>query len=476
VKGFLCGPTYQTYSSQAASERTINLWPQTIEHGGKSKCVLMHSPGLRSFASLTDRPVRGLFEQDGLTFAVGGGTLYELASNGTATVLGSVQRSGSPVVVASNGGRGNQLMLVSNGRGYLYNTSTGVFAQITDAQFENSAISCAYIDGYFISVTTDRFQLSDLLNGTAWGADIGQRVGAADAIVGTMADHELLWLFGSLRTEVWHDSGAASFPFEPVPGVFMESGLGARYAVTRFGDSLGWLDQDERGGRRVMRNQGYNAVAISTAAIDAMLTALPTVEDMRAFAYQVLGHTFFVLTSPQNRLTLQYDAKEQQWSELAYWNTTTGQYEAHRAGCHAYAFGKHLVGDRETGDVYELTMDVYDDAGDMKRWLRRCPHLADEHKVITHHEIELDAEMGVGLASSSAQGHDPEVMLRYSDNGGKTWSVERRATLGKQGAFDHRARWQMLGSSRNRVYEFSGTDPVKTVLIDAYLNASVGAH
>lgn len=476
MKGFLTGPTYQTYSPNAAAERCINLFPQTIEReGAKAQQVLMHTPGLRAFGTLDDGPVRGLFAQDGRLFAAAGSTLYSVAANGTGTGINPIA-PGGPATFASNGSRGNQVMVVSGGLGYIYNTSTSTFARITDAQFPSGVITCGYIDGYFIAVTSDRFQISDLLDGTSWGADVGQRVGASEAIVGAIVDHELLWLMGGLRTEVWHDSGAASFPFEPVPGVFLEGGLGAPHAVARFGDSIGWLDEDERGGRRVMRNQGYNAVAISTAAIDAMLTALSSVEDMRAWSYQLLGHTFFVLSSPQNKLTLQYDAKEQQWSELAYYNPNVGQFEAHRASCHAYAFGKHLVGDRETGAIYELTMDAYDDAGKYKRWLRRTPHLANEHKVIFHHELELEAEMGVGLTSATAQGHDPIVLMRYSDDGGRTWSVEQTAKLGKLGACDNRARWFMLGSSRNRVYEFSGVDPVKTMLIDAYLNASVGVH
>lgn len=477
MKGWLCGPTYQAYSQNAAAERCINLFPQTMERpGAKSQLVLLNTPGLRSFATITDAPVRGLYAQDGRLFAVAGVKLVEVLANGTSSELGTVAASSDPAVFASNGARGNQLMVVSGGKGYIYNLSTGVFAQITDAQFSNGSIGCGYIDGYFINVTSDRFQISDLLDGTAWGADVFQRAGASEAIRGFIVDHELAWLIGHLRTEVLYDSGNASFPFEPVPGVFLEYGLGAAYALCRLGDSIAWLVEDERGGRQVVRNQGYNAVPISNAAIDAMLTALSSVTDARMFSYQLLGHTFAVLTIPSQRLTLQYDAKESLWSEMAYWNADTGLYEAHRAGCHAYAFGKHLVGDRETGAIHELAMDAYDDAGELIRRVRRSPHIQVENRMLFHHELEIAAEMGIGLASNEAQGHDPELMMRFSDDGGYTWSVEQRAKLGKLGVFENRARFFMLGSSRNRVYEIAVSDPVKVVLIDGYLSVSEGIH
>jgi hypothetical protein len=67
-------------------------------------------------------------------------------------------------------------------------------------------------------------------------------------------------------------------------------------------------------------------------------------------------------------------------------------------------------------------------------------------------------------------------MLRFSDDGGHTWSNEHWREIGEDGDFGKRVRWQRLGYARDRVYEVSGSDPVKIALIDAHVRATAGMH
>ena len=67
---------------------------------------------------------------------------------------------------------------------------------------------------------------------------------------------------------------------------------------------------------------------------------------------------------------------------------------------------------------------------------------------------------------------DPQVMLRWSDDGGHTWSNETWASMGKLGEYYRRVFWRRLGMTlklRDRVYEISGTDPVKLAVMGAEL-------
>ena len=87
-----------------------------------------------------------------------------------------------------------------------------------------------------------------------------------------------------------------------------------------------------------------------------------------------------------------------------------------------------------------------------------------------HHSLQLDLETGGGL--NTGQGSDPQVMLRWSDDGGHTWSNEHWVSVGKIGQYGHRAIWRRLGMTtklRDRVYEVSMTDPVKTAIVGAEL-------
>lgn len=69
-------------------------------------------------------------------------------------------------------------------------------------------------------------------------------------------------------------------------------------------------------------------------------------------------------------------------------------------------------------------------------------------------------------------GSDPRVMLRLSNDGGKTWITEPWRAAGKVGEFYRRVRWNRLGSARRRVFEVSVTDPIPWRITAAYLKAN----
>ncbi len=107
------------------------------------------------------------------------------------------------------------------------------------------------------------------------------------------------------------------------------------------------------------------------------------------------------------------------------------------------------------------------------RRMRRTPHLNETHIRQIFSRFELLAEVGEGLLEG--QGVDPQAMLRWSDDGGETWSQEHWAPLGKRGEYRQRVLWRRLGQARDRVFEVVITDPVEIALITAYLDVAIGA-
>jgi len=71
-------------------------------------------------------------------------------------------------------------------------------------------------------------------------------------------------------------------------------------------------------------------------------------------------------------------------------------------------------------------------------------------------------------------GYDPQAMLRWSSDGGSTWSSEHWTSIGKMGQYSNRAIWRRLGFGRDRIFEVSISAPVKAVIISANLKATVG--
>ena len=70
---------------------------------------------------------------------------------------------------------------------------------------------------------------------------------------------------------------------------------------------------------------------------------------------------------------------------------------------------------------------------------------------------------------------DPQVMLRWSDDGGHTWSNSHWRSMGKTGTYGTRVIWRRLGMTlklRDRVYEVSGTDQTKIAIVGAELIVS----
>ena len=75
-------------------------------------------------------------------------------------------------------------------------------------------------------------------------------------------------------------------------------------------------------------------------------------------------------------------------------------------------------------------------------------------------------ETGVGLP-----GTDPQVLLRWSDDGGHTWTDYAAASIGRVGEYGTRAIWHRLGASRDRVYEVKIVEPVRVTILGADLDA-----
>ena len=211
---------------------------------------------------------------------------------------------------------------------------------------------------------------------------------------------------------------------------------------------------------------------MSTPAIESVIRGLDqtTLVNATAWTYQQGGHHFYCLNLPGASSTWVYDASTELWHERAF----LGSFglERHRAEVHAVAFGLNIVGDYVNGKIYALDPNYYTDSGTAVKRLRASPHLSQGLKYIRHNSFQLDMETGVGL--SSGQGVAPLVMMRYSDDGGSTWSSELTTSIGALGNRRTRAIFRRLGSSRDRVYELSVSDPVKVVFIGAELDVEQG--
>ena len=471
----ILGSSYVARSINAADNRMVNLFPEIVPEGGKEPGFLNRAPGLQFQQTIGTGPIRALWahQTNGSDFYVVSGTEFYKVTGLTATPtkLGDVTGTG-PVSIADNG---TQIFLACNGPSYIYNEVTNVFAQITDPDFPG-AVTVGYLDGYFVfnEPNSQKIWVTELLDGTSVDPlDFASAEGSPDGLVAVNVDHREAWLFGTDSIEVWYNAGQADFPLTRIQGAFNEIGCVASFSIAKLDNGLFWLGTDARGQGIVYRANGYTGVRVSTHAIEYAIAQYGNISDAVAYTYQQEGHAFYVLTFPSANATWVYDVATQAWHERAGWNTATGEFTRHRSNCQCNFGGNTVVGDYENGNIYTLDLDVYADNGGIQKWLRSwraLPTGQNNLKRTAQHSLQLDCESGTGLITG--QGSDPEIMLRWSDDGGHTWSNEHLSKMGKIGEYYRRVFWRRLGMTlklRDRVYEVSMTDPVKTAIMGAEL-------
>jgi hypothetical protein len=484
--GFI-GGSYKHSSVNVDSQRCINFYLDRVESGrGKEQepACLLRTPGKRLKVTVGTGPIRGAwYTSTGRAFVVSGNKLYELSSAFVATERGTLTTSTGPVIMADNGVR---LAVVDGSvNGFYFKFSDNSFTAInfpTDINLVTFAGAdyVVYSGKYFVfnNKETGQFFISGLTGSgvadetTFDPTDAKEVEGSPDGLKAIVSDHLDLWLAGEKTIEVWFNSGDVNFPFERNQGAFVEVGISAPFSLAKMNNTVFWLGRDESGEGMVFQAKGYQPERISTHPIEQEIQSYGDISDARSWTYQQDGHYFYILNFPSASKTWAYDSTTGLWHERAY--LSNGQLYRDRADCHMYAFGKHVVGDYENGNIYELTREVMTDNDQPILRRRRAPHLTADLDRVFYSAFELDAQMGIGL-DGVGQGTDPQVMLRFSDDGGHSWSNEKWASLGKIGQTKSRARWRRLGKARDRVFEITITDPVDVVLIGAKLEFEKGA-
>lgn len=450
---------YKGYTTANSVERRINCFPELGE--GKTVNKIHGTPGSKLFSNIGTFSSRGLYVFNDLLYTVMGNTLYEVATDGTATSKGTVNTNYGRVSMADNG---TELIIVDGTNGYIFSSDT--LTQIADADFPNGATTVAFLGGYFIvddASNTGRYYYSALYDGTSWDAlDFATAETIPDALVSVFEDHGQLLLFGDRSIEAWYVSGDADLPFSIVGGATIRWGLAARFSVSYFDNSVAFLGKrKEDGALQVVRLAGYQVERISNDAIEYEIQNYSVTNDAFSYSYTLFGHTFFVLGFPSANVTWVYDAATKLWHEMQ----TNGI--RHISDGYAYFNNKHIISDFAHGELYQLDMGTYTDNGITIKRSFVMPYIHDNNEeYLFGPSLQVQLEHGIGLISG--QGSDPKIMMDYTDDG-KTWSNKKIRGIGKQGEYLVRAKWNRLGRFRNRAFRITMTDPVKFVVTGAYL-------
>jgi hypothetical protein len=457
------GSAYQGRSDNYSTQRCVNWY---LEPGkGKTPAQLIGCPGLTApWITLTGAGMRGMYGVDDTNAVmVCGGNVYKVTSGATNTLIGTVPDDNRPVQIAGNG---TEFAIASGGNLYSVTLTSTVSTLL-----ETGVSGVDFSNYYFLATQTgtNNFLISNLTGVidpiTYTGGNVGVTGGAPDTIVGVRTARNTVYFFGTKSLESWYFSAQSiDQPFTSIDGGLFEIGCIAKDSIAEL-DAVFWLGGDDHGAGSVWTVEGGGPKRISTPAIEFAISKWPDMTDAEAFTYSHEGHAFYVLSSVSGNETWAYDIATGEWHQRA-WLHPSGALHRHRARCHLYFAGKHLVGDWQNGNVYELDLNTYSDNGNALPAIRSTVALQQNLLNLRNASFRLDMDTGVGL--TTGQGSDPQAMLRCSKDGGKTWTSSLWRTFGKIGEYSRRCWWHRVGGGERMVFEVTITDPVRRNITGAF--------
>jgi hypothetical protein len=450
------------HSYPVTRQRRVNCYMETREDGDKTKVAIFGTPGLVSQFDTT-AVVRGMFGTESYLYTAQGAFFRWYNSAGVQLGSAAIGTSSNNVSMTIDN---DQLLLVDGASAYTFNLASSLFAVITSTGFPFGAQTCTMVGGYFVveQPGTQYFWVSDPYDATTWNglafasaSQYPDRIQAVDALSGNLV------VFSERHIEFWQNIGNQPQPFAPILSATSEFGIQAIWSRAHIGNSILFLSQNPQGTSQVVALTGYNAQVISTADIEQIIGTFGYVGNAVALSYVTNGHSMYQLTFPNANRSFLYDLTSGIWSEVQS-GIATGYAQRHIGQFATTLANNAVVSDYAAAKIYSLSETTYTDNGQTVLREVVTRHGVADHNVFGLSELYLDMETGVGL--QSGQGSDPMITLEVSKDNGRTWSNPRMLSMGQIGQYSTRVIARRFGSSRDFVFRFRLTDPVKFVITD----------
>lgn len=396
---------------------------------------------------------RGVFAtSDGALYSIIDGAVYYVDPTFTHNKLGNIDALTTPVSMSNN----NQTAVLVDGtvNGYTIDLVSKAFAPIVDGTGTfTGSVRVDYCDTFLIFAEpgTPNWYVS-LSNQVAFNAlNIAGKSSYPDNISTLAFNLRQVWLMGErASSEPWFLTGAADFPYQEWPNVFIPYGIEAPYSLAQADIYLFWLTRNKQGQRIIVRNEGQAALAISTRAIEDEISEYPDATDAIGYSFQQNGHTFYGIQFPAADTDWRYDLSTKQWHKITSLDDNGVKHRG-RTPFVCVAYGMIIGQDWETGQLYQLDDNTFTDNGVPIAFVRSFPHVVDGLNELTGASFILDFE-----AENLDENADPppQVSVRLSKDGGFNFGTPREKIL-TPGRPRDLLRWRSWGQGRDLVFEAS---------------------
>ena len=402
----------------------INCYVEPTKDG-VTETPIYATDGLDEFATLTNGTGwRGGLVIDDIAYVVDGLYLFEVDTEGTATALGSIAGE-LPVQMCRNEASPPQITMVTDGLRYVYDGST--VSEITDPDLP-APIGCATLNGRTIYALPGGRIFRSAINDTTdiSALDFHSAEADPDGLTAIIEHRKDLLLFGHKTIENHHDTGAESNPIRPRTQV-LNVGCLAAHSVAQLNNHVLFVGHDDV----VYMTDGYSLTPISSSPVSRDLEAVTDKTELRGFAYYQRGHAFYTLSSAS--WTWRYNATTKKWFQI---ESDTGA-EARRwdfEGYLQFANG-HIHGHKSAGKLYKVNRETFTEAGSPSAMVIKSPPNHAWPNQMRVDRLHLHFVTGVGLNSQLSHEETPEVIISWSDDGGRTFRRSRRRSLGERGQY-----------------------------------------
>ena len=516
----ICGGYTNSNVSKVCRSISCNFVPETQSSEASSRMILRSVCGSEVFCEMPEKNCRGIFRVSrGYTgapvlYAVFGGSLYLIKEDKTCFKIGNVSNGVTePVSMCETQGYGDNhphLVIADGAQLHAVDTtlqpgdqaayyraidlpqragSTEELIRPTHVEYLYSylVVLDSGSDAFYLSYQYPFEILDEDTNEVNWDIlQVEKYAGkgfavysewSADITRALIKAGSFLYTFGDRSYQIFSYMNDVEYPFQSPDTAGGAIGIKAPRSCVAVGNAVFWLGASDMGENGVWMLNGNQISRVSTGDIEREIEALVNPQDAVGQTWQERGHIYYALTFRQSNRTFVYDTSEKLWHTRATYDQSAPNNEGAWRPQYAHlAYSKLIFGTLR--DKYLICQaDNKWTEFDGKPIVRRrvsgiitdgfSPFYCDSLKLLSNvGQFSLNEVYGTGVHAPDA-GLEPKVSLRYSWDGGMTWSQQELAMAGPIGRYDWQLEWYGLGMGELLSVEISTSDPWPMAIVSA---------
>ena len=471
------GGAYSLADRKLAYQECINFYPENdtlqptggyedlieLEGDGKVRALYRTSRGLGE----TDRNANG-----DVIAVVGSSVMWYKPDLNEYETLGVITNILNTVSIADDG---NGIVIADGEQMYRIDMNSLDFSVVEFTEIKPRKVVVLNFRTIVIGYTTDdtyeysnRFYYSDNADNSTFDAlSYFELKDVRAPILSMEISNGLLWLYSTNVRQAWQtNSNNTNKPFVFRTSGVEDAGLSAVDSTCSVGGQQYFVGSYDQGSPMVFQDDKV----ISNTALNKELSGTD-VSLATSFVLVENGHVFIVFNFPSLDKTYVYDTTNGEWHRRTHRNDL-GENTAWKPYFVINWNGTTIMGSITDNKLYTYSNSIttQSDGGEILR-LRTSPNLINESRVISYNRLNINCRVGEGLENNSTP---PQLMVRYSNDGGYTWSSRITTDVGSRGEYSRDVEIRKLGRGKQFMIEVSISDSNNLSIheVDVFNNVS----